>query len=69
MRGYIGSVGGNIPQYFLLYVFRLREGFASFALYAERRDAELKDPGSITRLLQADIDLFESMMETLAFEG
>ena len=67
VRGYIGSIGGNVPQYFMMYVFRLGDDFASFVLYAESRYAQVSDPSIITPLKEADIDLFERMMQTLEF--
>ena len=66
-QGYLGSIGGNVPQYFMAYVFPLGTGFASFSLYAESRYAEVKDPSVITPLRQDDIEVFERMMETLEF--
>ena len=67
-RGYIGSVGGNVPQHFLRYVFRLGGEYVSFVLFAESRYAALTDPSHITPLRQEDIDVFERMMQTLEIE-
>jgi hypothetical protein len=69
VRGYIGSIGGNIPQDFLLYDFRLGDAYASFVLYAESRSAEVADASVIAPLKQGDIDLFETMMQTLEFKA
>jgi hypothetical protein len=67
VRGYIGSIGGNIPQYFLMYVVRLGDTFASFVLYAESREATSEDVSYIRALKEEDLQLFERMMQTLAF--
>jgi len=67
VRGYIGSIGGNVPQYFMLYLFRLGDVHVSFVLYAESRYAIAGDPSVISPLKEADIDLFERMMQTLEF--
>jgi hypothetical protein len=67
-RGYIGSIGGNVPQHFLRYVFRLGSEYVSFVLHAVSRYGEQTDPSVITPLRQQDIDLFERMMQTLEIE-
>jgi hypothetical protein len=63
--GYLGSIGGNTPQYFLMYLIRLGDTYASFILYAESRHATTDDPSYIRDLKEQDIDLFERMMQTL----
>jgi hypothetical protein len=63
--GYVGSIGGNTPQYFLMYLMRLGDTYASFILYAESRHATTDDPSYIRDLKEPDIDLFERMMQTL----
>jgi hypothetical protein len=63
--GYLGSIGGNTPQYFLMYLIRLGDTYASFILYAESRHATTDDPSYIRDLKERDIDLFERMMLTL----
>lgn len=63
--GYVGSIGGNTPQYFLMYLIRLGDTYASFILYAEGRHATTDDPSYIRDLKDEDIDLFERMMLTL----
>lgn len=63
--GYLGSIGGNTPQYFLMYVIRLGDSYVSFILYAEGRDALTDDPGSLRELKEQDIDLLERMIQTV----
>ena len=65
VRGYIGSIGGNIPQHFMLYLIRSGDIYISLILYAESRNALLGDPAVIVPLQQADIELFDRIVQTL----
>ncbi len=67
VRGYIGSIGGNVPQYFLMYLIRLGNTFVSFQLFAESREASTDDPSYIRDLKEEDVDLFERIMQTVEF--
>jgi len=67
VRGHISSNGGNVPQYFMMYLFRLGDVYLSFALYAESRHATTYDPSIIRPLKEEDIELFERIMQTLEF--
>ena len=58
--GYIGSIGGNIPQHFMLYLIRSGSTYISLVLYAESRNATTADPSVILSLDQADIELVRS---------
>ncbi|HET6845961.1 MAG TPA: hypothetical protein VFH29_03955 [Anaerolineales bacterium] len=64
-RGYIGSVGGNIPQRFMLYVVRSGTTYISLTLYAADRHAVLADPAIILPLHESDIELFDRIVRTL----
>lgn len=66
VRGYIGSVGGNIPQRFMLYLIRSGSTYISLALFAAgRQDQSAVDPGVILPLQEADIELFNRMVQTV----
>jgi len=67
VRGYIGSIGGSVPQYYLMYAVRLGEVHVSFVLYAAGRAAVTDDPTYIRELAQEDIDLFERIMRSVEF--
>jgi hypothetical protein len=64
-RGYIGSIGGNIPQHFMLYLVRSGSTYISLTLYAAGRNASLIDSSVILPLQEADIELFDRMVQTL----
>jgi len=68
VQGYIGSIGGNVPRHFLMFVFRRGDTYVSFALYAESRDAAVADPSVISPLKEDDVELFERIMQTVEFE-
>jgi hypothetical protein len=64
-RGYIGSIGGNIPQHFMLYLFDYGSAYISLTLYAASRNASLVDSSVILPLQGSDIELFDRMVQTL----
>lgn len=65
VRGYIGSIGGNIPQHFMLYLVRSGSTYISLTLYAAGRHATLVDPTVILPLQEPDIQLFDRIVRTL----
>jgi len=66
VRGYIGSIGGNTPQRFMLYLVRSGSTYISLMLFAESRHATTTvDPSVILPLQEADIELFNRMVQTL----
>jgi hypothetical protein len=66
LTGYIGAIGGNIPQQYQTYVFGQAGRFYSFTLYALERSET--PAGDDIHLLQAeDVALFEEMLATLRF--
>jgi len=66
VRGYIGSVGGNIPQRFMLYLIHSGSTYISLTLFAAgRQDQSVDDPSVIVPLQQADIELFNRLVQTV----
>lgn len=66
LAGYIGSIGGNIPQQYQTYVFEREGRFYSFTLYALER-SETVEGTDIQPLAAEDVALFEQMLATLRF--
>jgi hypothetical protein len=69
VEGYIGSVGGFIPQQYVSYVLKHENQYYRFEIHAVS-SAETFDAGDIStiRPLKAeDLELFEKIMSTLAF--
>jgi hypothetical protein len=67
VRGYIGSIGGNIPQRFMLYQVRSGSTYISLILFAASRQTASSDPSIILPLQEADIELFNRLVQTLEF--
>ena len=67
VRGYLGSVGGNVPQQFMLYLIRSGRTYISLTLFAAGRHAAVGDPAVILPLQAADIELFDRIVGTLGF--
>jgi hypothetical protein len=67
IQGYIGAIGGFIPQQYLSYVIHTNNKYYIFTLYAVGLDdtSGMTDP--IRPLKEEDIDLFEQIMQTLEF--
>lgn len=66
VRGYIGSVGGNIPQRFMLYLIRSGSTYISLTLFAAgRHDQPVVDPSAILPLQESDIQLFNRLVQTV----
>jgi hypothetical protein len=67
ISGYIGSIGGRIPQQYVTYVMREGGTYYAFTLYALGGDREVERVDVIWPLDEADVVVFERMMETLRF--
>jgi hypothetical protein len=57
--GFIGSVGGRIPQQFVTYLMREGGMYYTFTLYALGRDSEIERVDVIWSLGEADIVAFD----------
>jgi hypothetical protein len=66
ITGYIGAIGGNIPQNFLMYIFERENRYYSFSLYA-LGDYEPTDDWSTQPLRLEDVALFQQIMATMRF--
>jgi hypothetical protein len=65
--GYIGAIGGNIPQQYITYIVLKDEVYYTFTLYALSRDSAEQAGGIIWPLGEEDVAVFEQIMETLEF--
>jgi hypothetical protein len=69
VSGYVGSVGGFIPQQYMSYVLNYEHQYYRFLVYAissgETFDGE--DMSTIRPLKAEDLELFEKIMSTLTF--
>jgi hypothetical protein len=65
IKGYIGAIGGNIPQEYVTYVFRNVYDYYIFTLWALPNDAQIDDAAMIWPLREKDIEIFERMLESL----
>lgn len=65
VKGYFGSVGGNTPQEFLTYIFKLGEAQLVFAVYALPFDAPLQDIQHVWPLEGMAYELFERTVGTV----
>lgn len=65
IEGYIGSVGGNIPQEFLTYIFNLNEQALVMTVYALPLNIQISDPGTVFPLEGIELELFERMVQTV----
>ncbi len=66
LSGYIGAIGGNIPQQYVTYVIPRAGRYYSFTLYALPSSAT-PSSNDIVPLDEADVALFEQMLATLTF--
>lgn len=67
VSGYIGSIGGNVPQRFLTYIFQQDGRYYIFTLYALGLKATGDDPSTIWPLSDSDVALFDRILATLRF--
>lgn len=65
LTGYIGSVGGYIPQQFKKFVVERNGSYFVIALYALGLHAAEGDISQIAQLNSEDISLFESMVASM----
>jgi len=67
VTGYIGSIGGNIPQRYTRYILQQDGRYYIFTLYALSFKATSNDPARIWPLSENDVALFEQVLETFKF--
>lgn len=65
VSGYIGAVGGNIPQEFLTHIFPLDSGFLAITLYALPFDSQVSDVSQIWPLEGMMQELYQRTVETV----
>jgi hypothetical protein len=65
VEGYIGSVGGNIPQEFLTYVFDRGDQALVFTVYALPFGTQVDEPSTIWPLEGMELELFEQTVKTV----
>ena len=65
VKGWFGSVGGRIPQEFLVYIFNVGDEALLFTLFALPFDAELSDITTVWPLEGMALELFERSVETV----
>jgi hypothetical protein len=68
IEGYIGSVGGNVPQEFLVYIFPLEDQALVFSIFALPFGTLTSDPSIIWPLEGIDLELFERIVNTVVIE-
>ncbi len=68
-QGYIGSIGGNIPQRYISYILQRDGRYYKFTLYALSLHAKNECCSTIWPLQENDIELFEQILATLKFEN
>jgi hypothetical protein len=66
ISGYIGAVGGNVPQQYLTYLFQKDIRYYTLTLYALAPSASNGD-GGIVPLKPEDIQLFEQIVGAFKF--
>jgi len=66
LRGYIGAIGGYIPQQFISYVFQHNDLYYTFTQYALGLQVASGDVSQIAMLSEEDLAVFRSIMETLS---
>jgi hypothetical protein len=64
VTGYIGAIGGNIPQRYLRYILQRNNRYFIFTLYALSYKATMNDVATIRPLYESDIVLFEQVLKT-----
>jgi len=65
IKGYIGSIGGNIPQEYVTYVYRKVYDYYIFTLWALPNDTNINEAATISPLREKDLEIFERMLKTL----
>jgi len=69
VEGSIGSVGGRVPQEFLVYIFDLGEDRLVLTVYALPFDLQVSDTSMVWPLGGMELELFERMVETVTISG
>ena len=68
LTGYIGSVGGYVPQEYITYIIEYRGGYLIFTLYALGLEVETDQLDSIWPINPDDVKVFEQIIATLEIE-
>ncbi len=71
VEGYIGSIGGNVPQEYISYIIPRNGSYYIFTAYAlaESEQATVQDFSKVYTMNLVDVTLFEQILSTLRFEG
>jgi hypothetical protein len=69
LEGYIGSIGGNIPQRYVTYIFEQGNDFYIFTLWALPKGAEIENLETTWLIRDQDLEFFERMLESLVFNN
>lgn len=67
MTGYIGAVGGNIPQQYVTYFLPRGERFFAITLYALGFGGQSDDLATIRPFNEDDVAMFEQLLATVSF--
>jgi hypothetical protein len=67
VAGYMGAIGGSIPQRYLRYILRHDDRYYVFTLFALGRGAKNECCSTIWPLNENDIALFDQILGTLKF--
>jgi hypothetical protein len=69
VSGYIGAVGGSIPQQYVSYIVQREGQYYRFVVYALSSEdtSDAQDMTTIHPLQAEDLELFEKIMSTLTF--
>jgi len=67
LTGYIGSVGGHIPQQYKTYVFKRNDYFLVITLYALGLHVTEGDVSQIAQLIPEDVAWFDNMIPSVQF--
>ncbi len=65
VKGWFGSIGGRIPQEFLVYIFNVGDEALLFTLFALPFDAEPSDITTVWPLEGMALEMFERTVETV----
>ncbi len=67
IEGHVGTIGGNIAQNYIDYVFPLESGYLTFSLYARGLDDFTPSPDGVWEIESSDIELFDQILSTFEF--
>ncbi len=69
IEGYIGSIGGNIPQQYISYIIPRAGSYYAFTSYAlsQAEESTIQDVSLVHPIQPQDIALFEQIMATFKF--